>query len=162
MSAQTPNYFTLIDLVALNSMEGKQIEKITYHVWENRVNPDPNELFESLDWLELEFTDNSIICFTAAEESDGIKLIEFNLDEERARITALFGNKIQLVSHDMTFSETWIQATMLPITAVELMADKTQQYLNNAMMLRFSDHQMLIGLNPHEGLLVELVEEDEA
>jgi hypothetical protein len=62
----------------------------------------------------------------------------------------------------MTFSETWIQATMLPITAVELMADKTQQYLNNAMMLRFSDHQMLIGLNPHEGLLVELVEEDEA
>lgn len=153
-------YFTEQEVHTLHKLEGLKLEHAIYHVWTNLANS--KDVFQSLDWIELRFYENIAVYLTAGEESDGIKLVDFDLLEERKRVRETFGDMIEIRSYLMDHSEQWAPAIGHTVSSLELHEVRKGMFMNDELLLRFSSeepHAVLISLAAEEGLLVELHED---
>ncbi|MEH0155886.1 hypothetical protein V6R21_17200 [Limibacter armeniacum] len=154
-------FFSEKEIKVLQSITGSTISHVLYHVWTNVSKP--SEIFESLDWLELRFEDQSRIILTAGEESDGIKIAEINMVDEIERVKEQFGGQIEIRSYLMNEMEIWKPAIGNPIREVSFHQVRKEKVMNDEITLKFEgeeDHQLMISLSSEEGLLVELHEDD--
>lgn len=160
-------FFSEKEIAAISGLKDETLEYVIYHVWTNVAKQ--GEMYECLDWLELRFKGMSRIFLTAGEESDGIKVINFDLAEKKKEVAEQFGGQIEIRSYIMNEMELWKPAINLPIEEVKLHQIK-ETVLNDEIILKFDtkdteteedEHQILIGLAHDEGLTVELHEDFE-
>ncbi|MBB6460881.1 hypothetical protein [Flammeovirga kamogawensis] len=147
------------EIQTLLSLRGAVINDVVYHVWSNNTNE--QEEYQCLDWLELRFEDKSRLTFTAGEESDGIKIVIFDIIEERKKLLEQFQGKIDIKSFRVVKMDLWADVLNEKITEVKLTKIKEDFYPNDEMIIAFeNDNQLKIGLSHEDGLSVDVFEDE--
>jgi len=103
--AEEVNTFSLQEIESFLSLEGMVITDVMYHIWRNKI--DPENVIDSLDYIDFIFENKYRVTLYAGLESDGIKVVELDLAKEQARIEEEFGDKIELLTFDVTNEEPW-------------------------------------------------------
>ncbi|KXX67200.1 hypothetical protein [Flammeovirga sp. SJP92] len=151
--------FQASEINTLKGLAGAKINDVIYHVWSNIAKDD--EEYQCLDWLELRFEDKTRLTFTAGEESDGIKIVIFDIIEERKKLLEQFQGKIDIKSFRVIKMDLWADVLHETITEVKLSKIKEDFYLNDEMILVFeNENQLKIRLSEEDGLKVEVFEDE--
>ncbi len=147
-------YFDFEDLIALKSLEKKTLERVIYHNWQNKINPE--EVFEFLDKLELVFTDGTKMVLAASEDTPPGIFVEKDFDAEKNKLLLLhqFGGKIDFQSEDLTENPLWELVIGKKLIKVGVVDEGDNCYLNDAILLDFGDEKMEIHPGV-EGLIAE-------
>lgn len=149
--------FSLHEIEAFQSLEGMVITDVMYHIWRNKI--DPENVIESLDYIDFIFENKYRITLYSGVDSDGIKIVELDLAKEQEKITTQFGNKIELVTFDVTNEEPWSDTQNLVLEKIQLEEAVNQNYSNQSLLLNFTSEAVEIRISPIEGMIVDYHEE---
>ena len=139
----------------LKELEGQKIRKVSYFFWENDKS---EEVFKSLDWLEIKLHDDRKYVLNYGEDSDGIELVDFSFDEEAEKIKTQFQGQIQLVYENATLDQHWFP--ILDTEISEISFDKRKgEILNDRVIIKFKEHHMIEIYTLDEGMKVDYYEE---
>lgn len=153
------NYFTQKETQSIKKLERYAIEGVYYTFWENNSKKDA--IYECLDYLELKLSDGTMLCFTAGEESDALRLVEdFDFEKENELLKERFQNQVKLYRSEVTTSDTWVGAVSSDLKEIRFSIDENGNYLNIGFGLQYTDFMIAIGLG-EEGIYVELYEQDD-
>ncbi len=151
------SHFTDLQLKTLTLAEGKVLKKVMIYFWVNRFNPEAQ--VDLIDNVELVFTDESSIIITCNEDSTGIDILsDFNFEEEKAQLKQEFGDKIKMIPIDASTTKMWKDVVGETIEAFEL-SREDEQFLNDALIISFSNEKRSIGISPNDGLIIDYWEE---
>lgn len=155
--AEEVNTFSLQEIESFLSLEGMVITDVMYHIWRNKI--DPENVIDSLDYIDFIFENKYRVTLYAGLESDGIKVVELDLAKEQARIEEEFGDKIELLTFDVTNEEPWLDTQNLVLEKIQLEQLKNGLYHNQSLLLNFTSEAVEIRISPIEGLIVDYHEE---
>lgn len=151
--------FQISEINTLKGLTGTKINDVIYHVWSNIAKDD--EEYQCLDWLELRFEDKTRLTFTAGEESNGIKIVIFDVVEERKKLLKQFEGKIDIKSFRVVKMDIWADILHSTISKIKLSKIKEDFYLNDEMILVFeNENQLKIRISEEDGLKVEVYEDE--
>jgi hypothetical protein len=150
-------YFSYEHLKQLKAAEGHVLKNVLYHNWINTMNP--NDRFEFLDKLELQFDGYSVVITSQEDDESGLTLQE-DFDGEKYRLTLLheFGGKIDIRTDNMNSNVLWENAVNKKLLKLGVAHEGDNVYSNKAIMLDFGDEQLEI-LPGMDGVIVEPYEE---
>ncbi|MGZ4098962.1 MAG: hypothetical protein ACXVNM_08785, partial [Bacteroidia bacterium] len=110
-------YFSNEALARFVAAEGKIVEKIVCHLWQNNLNP--NETVEIIDNIELHFTDKQKLTISCNEDGDGLDVIDFNPQQTARELREEFEGKIKLFAVNASTTEMWKDVIGLPLVHVK-------------------------------------------
>lgn len=147
------------EIKTLTGLAGAKINDVIYHVWSNIAKD--NEEYQCLDWLELRFEDKTRLTFTAGEESDGIKIVIFDVVSERKKLLEQFQGKIDIKSFRVVKMDIWADVLHETIKEVKLAKIRDDFFLNDEMIIAFeNEEQLKIRISEEDGLKVEVYEDE--
>jgi hypothetical protein len=151
------NYFTWEELRQMKAVEGKRLQRVIYHYWQNVAKV--GEAFEFLHRLELEFTDNGKLILGSSEETEGALALYMDFDAEQQHLLLLheFGGKLGIRSADLSPNELWAPAIGQALVVCGLVKEG-ESYRTDAMLLDFGDEKLELRADV-EGLIVEPFED---
>ncbi|MEM7658244.1 MAG: hypothetical protein AAF399_19110 [Bacteroidota bacterium] len=150
-----PTYFAPHEVQELHELQGKVLDRVVYTIWRNVAKP--TESYEALEWVELNFSDGSLMSLTAGEETTGIQLKELNFGLEQTRILQQFRGQVELERVEVNGHPVWQELIDLPITGIGLVMLDRDLYPNNLLHLEFGSATVEFSLG-EEGLLVKRTE----
>ena len=150
-------YFSNEALARFVSAEGKTIEKIVCHLWQNNLNP--NETVEIIDNVELHFTDQNKLTISCNENGDGLDVIDFKPQQTARELREEFGGKIKLFAINASTTEMWKDVIGLPLVHVKV-TKQNDFYLADSVMLNFGEEKRTVSIGPLDGLIIDYYEED--
>ncbi|MEZ4826577.1 MAG: hypothetical protein R3C61_09835 [Bacteroidia bacterium] len=151
MFEQIPGYFSAAELAQLSAIKERSLEKVIYTVWKNLSSH--GEGFESLDWVELFFSENTLLTFHAGENSSGIGIQPLNLSFEQNRIFHQFRGQVALDRIDMSHSPVWADLLGKKVTNIGLETHDHDHFANHIIQLDLGQNRVEIGMG-EEGLIV--------
>jgi hypothetical protein len=147
-----PTYFAPHEVQALHELQGKVLDRVVYTIWRNVAKP--TESYEALEWVELNFTDGSMISLTAGEETTGLQLRELNFGLEQTRVQQQFRGQVELERVEVNGHPVWKEVIGLPITAIGLVMLDRDLYPNHLLQLELGPEMVEFSLG-EEGMLVK-------
>lgn len=146
-------YFSYDHLNQLKACEGHVLKNVLYHNWINTMNP--NDRFEFLDKLELQFDGCTIVITSQEGNEEGLTLAN-DFDGEKYRLTLLheFNGKIDIRTDNMNSNVLWESAVNKKLIRLSVSHEGDNVYSNKAIMLDFGDEQLEI-LPGMDGVIVE-------
>jgi len=149
-------YFTREALARFAEAQGKTVQKVVCHLWQNATNK--NEMMELIDNLEIHFTDGQKLTISCNEESDGLDVIDFNYQEASRFLDDEFEGKIKIFSLDASGTKMWKDVIGQKLVAVQV-TKENDYYLADSAMLNFGTERRVIYVSPMDGLLIDYYEE---
>jgi hypothetical protein len=143
-------YYNTDHLKLLKSAEGKILNKVLYHFWVNKANP--QDIFSFVEYIELQFTDNAKLILQKAEEisemilpleSVDIALLNHNLQVE-------FSGSLQYQTRDASNTLAWQKLINYAIDDV-LIEEDEGLFIAEAIIIGTHKHQVIIRLE-NDGL----------
>jgi hypothetical protein len=140
-------------LKLLKSAEGKILEKVYYHFWVNKANPE--DLFSFLEFIEFQFTDEAKLILQKADDvndmiipvpSLDIALLNYNLQIE-------FNGSLQYQTRDASNGNAWKNLIGFEIDDV-LVEEDDGFFIAEAIIIGTHKHQTIIRLE-NDGLEAE-------
>lgn len=157
METPTKNhYFTNQALAKFVQSQGKIVEKIVCHLWQNAHNP--AELVEIIDNLELRFSDATKLTISCNQDGDALDAIDFNYQQAAKAIHDEFEGKIKLFSVNASNTKMWEDVIGKTLNLVKL-TKEGDYYKANALILDFGDEKREIEIAPLDGLIIDFYEE---
>ena len=148
------SYFTREELLTLQSFEGKVLQGIQHVLWQNIKQTAGG--YEALDWIVLDFTDNSQLTFTSDEENTGIFFEHaFQFEKKERETLKEFGGQVILIRRDMRDEPPWIDAIGKTLKWIGLEEESEGIFSREALRLDFGDWAVDIGME-EEGLKVDV------
>ncbi|MBI2721420.1 MAG: hypothetical protein HYX39_04525 [Bacteroidetes bacterium] len=150
-------YFSNEALARFVSAQGKTVEKIVCHLWQNNINT--NETIEIIDNVELNFTDKHKLTISCNENGDGLDAIAFNPQELAKNLREEFEGKIKLFAINASPTEMWkdvIGKTLEQVRVTKL----NDFYIADSVILNFGEEKRVISISPLDGLVIDYHEED--
>lgn len=151
-------YFSNEALAKFVSAQGKIIEKVICHLWQNKLNP--SEVFEIIDNVELLFTDKQKLTIGCNEDGDGLDAIDYNYKMAAAALEKEFEGKIKVYAIDASTTKMWKDVIGKKLNAVRISRDG-ESYLSNAIRLDFENELREIEVNPLDGIIIDYFEEED-
>jgi hypothetical protein len=149
------DFFTVAEVYQITELVNETLKDVVYHFWVNKAK---EHTFEVLDWIELRCSSGKNIMFTAGLESDGIKIVDVNIQDEKTKLEKEFKGLVTVVSKSAAKHKLWADCLGKTITPSFVKHDG--RALNDSFVLKFEgahDIEIYLGL---EGMEVEYFEED--
>jgi len=146
-------YLNKEHLKLLKSAEGKILEKVYYHFWVNKANPE--DIFSFLEFIEFQFTDEAKLILQKADDvndmiipvpSLDIALLNYNLQIE-------FNGSLQYQTRDASNGNAWKNLIGFEIDDV-LVEEDDGFFIAEAIIIGTHKHQTIIRLE-NDGLEAE-------
>lgn len=154
-----PNtYFSDQALARFVSAQGKIVEKIVCHLWQNKV--DDKGSVELIDNLELHFTDKQKLTISCNENGEGLDAIDFNSRQAAAEIEKEFEGKIKLFGVNASSTEMWVDVIGLTLEAVKIVKEG-EYHKAGSVLLVFGKEKRIVSISPLDGLIIDYYEEEE-
>jgi hypothetical protein len=140
-------------LKLLKSAEGKILEKVYYHFWVNKANPE--DIFSFLEYIEFQFKDEAKLILQKADDvndmiipvpSLDIALLNYNLQIE-------FKGSLQYQTRDASNGNAWRNLIGFEIDDV-LVEEDDGFFIAEAIIIGTHKHQTIIRLE-NDGLEAE-------
>jgi hypothetical protein len=153
---ENKTYFTTEALARLAEAQGKTVQKVICHLWQNATNK--NDVVELIDNLELHFTNGQKLTISCNENGDGLDVIDFNYRETAKAIENEFEGKIKIFSLDASGTKMWKDVIGKKLIAVQI-TKENDYYLADSAMLNFGTEKRVVSVSPMDGLLIDYYEE---
>jgi hypothetical protein len=150
------SYFSAGELYAIAALVNEKIKKVTYHYWVNKAS---QEVFEVLDWISLDFESGNTITFTGGLDSDGIKIVAPDFEQERLRLEEEFGGKVSIEARNASGNKVWKETIGKEITPSVIKMD--EKVMSDSLGLKFNGADDLVIFLGLEGLEVDYLEDDQ-
>ncbi|MCW3076345.1 MAG: hypothetical protein JWO32_954, partial [Bacteroidetes bacterium] len=135
---KTNIYFSNEALARFVAAQGKTVEKVVCHLWQNNMNE--NEALEIIDNVELHFTDKQKLTISCNENGDGLDAIQFNPQEMAKNLRVEFEGKIKLFAINASTTKMWedvIGKTLEQVRVTKL----NDFYLADSVILNFGEEK---------------------
>ncbi len=150
-------YFSTEALARFASAQGKVVEKIVCHLWQNKSQP--TEVVEVIDNVELHFTDKQKLTIGCNADGDGLDAITYDYKEAARALEKEFEGKIRVYAIDASTTKMWKDVIGKTLKLVKIEKDG-QQYKANALLLDFNDEKREIEINPLDGIIIDYYDEE--
>lgn len=150
-------YFSDEALARFVSAQGKVVEKIVCHLWQNTV--DKNGSVELIDNLELHFTDKQKLTIACNENGDGLDAINFNYKAAATELEKEFDGKIKLFAVNASSTKMWEDVIGLTLEGVRIIKEGDYHKAGSALLV-FGKEKRIVSVNPLDGLIIDYYEED--
>src|SRR5258706_9696677 len=104
-NAEKEIYFDSRSLAKFVAAQGKTIEKIVCHLWQNSIEKD--RPVEIIDNIVLCFTDRNKLTISSNENANGLAAIEYDYRQASQEIEKEFNGKIKIFSVNASGTEMW-------------------------------------------------------
>ncbi len=151
------NYFTHEALARFVSAQGKTIEKIVCHLWQNTF--DSSGTVEIIDNVELHFTDGNKLTISCNENGDGLDAIIFDYKKTAVELHKEFEGKIKLFSVNASTTEMWKDIIGVRLESVKIVKEG-EYHKAGSVLLEFENEKRIISISPLDGLVIDYYEED--
>lgn len=153
-----PNtYFSDEALARFVSAQGKTIEKIICHLWQNTI--DKNASVELIDNLELHFTDKQKLTISCNEGGDGLDAITFDYKSAAVEIEKEFDGKIKLFGVNASTTKMWEDIIGLRLESIRIIKEG-DYHKAGSVLLVFGKEKRIVSINPLDGLIIDYYEEE--
>ncbi|MES2681621.1 MAG: hypothetical protein V4635_17125 [Bacteroidota bacterium] len=150
-------YFSDEALARFVTAQGKTVEKIICHLWQNTI--DKNGTVEIIDNVELHFTDKQKLTISCNENGDGLDAIQFDYKKTAVELQKEFEGKIKLFAVDASSTKMWEDVIGKTLESVRVV--KEGEYHNaGSILLVFNGERRIISVNPLDGLVLDYYEEE--
>lgn len=154
-----PNtYFTDEALAHFVSAQGKTVEKVICHLWQNSFNKD--SAVELVDNVELHFTDKQKLTISCNDNGEGLDVIQFDYKQTAQAIEKEFGGKIKLFAVDASATKMWEDVIGKTLESVRIIKEGDYHKAGSVLLL-FGAEKRIIAVNPLDGLIIDYYEEEE-
>lgn len=146
-------YYNAEHLKLLKSAEGKVLSKVLYHFWVNKANP--QDIFSFVEYMELQFTDNSKLILQKAEEISEmiLPLAELDIELLNHNLQVEFTGSLQYQTRDASNTKAWKNLINHVIDDV-LVEEEDGLFIAEALIVGTHTHQTIIRLE-NDGLEAE-------
>jgi hypothetical protein len=148
-------YFSHEALARFIAAQGKTLEKVICHLWQNKI--DKNSTVEIIDNLELHFTDKQRLTISCNTDGDGLDAIEFDYESNAKQLQEEFDGRIKLFSVDASGTKMWVDAIGKTLEAIRITKDG-ENYKSDSVMLDFGAEQREVSISPVDGLIIDYYE----
>lgn len=149
-------YFSNEALASFVTAEGKTVEKIVCHLWQNNLSDNPVEI---IDNIEIHFTDKQKLTISCNEDGDGLDVIDFNPQQLAKELREEFDGKIKLFAINASTTEMWQEIIGKKLEHVKV-TKLNDFYLADSVMLNFGEEKRTVSIGPLDGLIIDYYEED--
>lgn len=150
-------YFTHEALARFVSAQGKTVEKIICHLWQNTF--DKIATVEIIDNVELHFTDGQKLTISCNESGDGLDAISFDYKKTARDLHKEFEGKIKLYAVDASATEMWEAIIGLRLENIKIVKEG-EYHKAGSVLLVFEKEMRILSISPLDGLLIDYYEED--
>src|SRR6218665_2870979 len=98
-------YFSHEALARLVSAQGKTVDKVVCHLWQNSI--DKNGTVELIDNVELHFTDGQKITISCNDNGDGLDVISLDYKSSALALHQEFEGRIKLFAVNASTTKMW-------------------------------------------------------
>ncbi len=152
-----PIYFSNEALARFLVAEGRKVEKVVCHLWQNTH--DQNGSVELIDNVELHFTDKQKLTISCNAQGDGLDAIDFDYLKTAKELQAEFEGKIKLFSVNASSTTMW--EAVIGKTLEHVKVTKMGEYYKaDSVILEFGEEKREISIGPLDGLVIDYYEED--
>lgn len=156
MEKETFAYFSDNALLKLNSVQGKQVQKVICYLWQNKQNP--NDVVELIDNIELVFDDHDRINIACNENGDGLTTVDFDLAAVKEELEREFKGKIKLFAIDASDTKMWKDVKNKVLENIQI-SKEDGKYKADSILLNFGEEKRTISIGPIDGLIIDYYEE---
>lgn len=150
-------YFTTEALARFASAQGKVVEKVVCHLWQNKSSS--TEVVEVIDNVELHFTDKQKLTIGCNADGDGLDAIVYNYKEAAQALEKEFEGKIRVYAIDASTTKMWTEVIGKTLKTVKI-EKENGQYKSNAVLLDFETEKREIEVNPLDGIIIDYYDEE--
>jgi hypothetical protein len=151
------NYFTHEALARFVTAQGKTVEKIICHLWQNTF--DNSGTVEIIDNVELHFTDGHKLTISCNENGDGLDAINFDYKKTAKDLHKEFEGKIKLFSVNASATEMWVDVIGKTLENVKIVKEG-EYHQAGSVLLELEKEKRIISISPLDGLVIDYYEED--
>ena len=150
-------YFSNEALARFASAQGKVVEKVICHLWQNKSQP--NEVVEVIDNVELHFTNKQKLTIGCNADGDALDAIEYNYKLAAQALEKEFEGKIRVYAIDASTTKMWTEVIGKTLKLVKI-EKEGDLYKSNAVMLDFDTEKREIEINPLDGIIIDYYDEE--
>lgn len=150
-------YFSDEALARFVSAQGKTVEKVICHLWQNAI--DKNNAVEIIDNVELHFTDKQKLTIACNAAGDGLDAIAFDYKKTAVELHKEFEGKIKLFAVDASSTKMWTDILGLTLENVRIIKEG-DYHKAGSVLLVFGAEKRIISISPLDGLIIDYYEED--
>ncbi len=153
-----PNtYFSDEALARFVSAQGRTVEKVLCHLWQNTINKDAT--VEIIDNLELHFTDKQKLTVSCNDAGDALDAIAFDYKKAAIELEKEFEGKIRLYAVNASTTKMWEDVIGLTLENVRIIKEG-DYHKAGSVLLVFGKEKRIVSISPLDGLIIDYYEED--
>jgi len=149
-------YFSNEALARFVAAQGRTVEKVVCHLWQNSFNK--NESVEIIDNVELHFVDQQKLTIACNADGDGLDAIDFDYRSTALALHKEFEGKIKLFSVDASSTTLWQDVIGKTLKKVGVSRDG-EFYKADSIVLDFDSEKREISVAPLDGLIMDYYED---
>lgn len=148
-----PECFKLAELEILQSFESQELIDVNYYLWINAA-ADGAAPYRFLYAIELLFDNYASLLLSSGEDTEAIRVITAAELLETARALQTLHGKITIERAPAAALPLWQSAAGHMLLSINLSKTDEGLYLNDALLLNFGAHKIMVQLSDREGLAV--------
>ncbi len=150
-------FFSNEALARFVAAQGRSVEKIICHLWQNNNNP--SSVVEIIDNVELHFKGQQKLTISCNTNGDGLDAIDFDYQQTARELHEEFDGKIKLFAVDASSTKMWQDVIGATLNTVRI--TRNGEYYNaDSVVLDFGEEKREIAIAPLDGLIIDYYEED--
>jgi hypothetical protein len=147
-----PDCFLLEEIQALQSFEKQVLNSVNYYIWHNQ--PEAGAMpHRFLYALELVFGSGESLLLSSGDDSEAIHLLTAEQIAETAQRLQRMHGKPVIQRVTVGIQPLWREVVGKTLQHIRLARNEAGLYLNDAALLDFGEHRVLVRLSEREGLL---------
>ena len=151
------SYFSHEALARLVAAQGRTVEKVLCHLWQNTINKDAT--VEIIDNLELHFTDQQKLTVSCNEAGDALDVIHFDYKKTAVDLEKEFAGKIRLYAVNASTTKMWEDVIGQQLESVKVVKEGEYHKAGSLLMV-FEKEKRIVSISPLDGLVIDYYEED--
>jgi hypothetical protein len=155
MEKQT--YFSHEALARLVAAQGKIIDKVICHLWQNNIEKESG--VELIDNLELHFLGGEKLTISCNQNGDGLDAIDYDYKKAVLELAEEFNGKIKLFAVNASSTKMWQDVIGKKLESVRITKDG-DNHLAESVLLVIEDERRIVSISPMDGLVIDYYEED--
>lgn len=154
---QEKAYFNGESLKKLIAAEGKLLKGVICILWQNSINK--NDVVELIDHVQFVFTDGYKLTLGSNQDNNGLEVVDYNFEQEKAELAKEFGGKIKLFAVNATPTKMWKDVEGLKLDSIQITKEGSSSYLSDSVLFNFGTERRTVSISPLDGIIIDFYEE---